>query len=1512
MADFLSTVASMFRARQKGESQKQTKLGSRESRRYVKPTEKKKDTGKAFTNEEIYRIINASRLPIQQQKSYYEINPELKKKVKERTRVAYESRPALVGALEGLNPISGLNTLQGAVGDIDVSKTTKTAPYIVGNMLGQAGQYLMTGGLAQAGVAGTILKGSTGIGKKLAANAAADIITGVPLNVAESLKTAKTPEEFAKNFAVNTALDVGIGAAVGGAGAAIKALKANKATKVIADTLEKGNYTKEAKVAEVQMQQSIKNLTQRKLKAGSTIVQPTPEAQMVNTQVPSTTTQAIKNIQQRKLTAESALARDKGRQFVKLEDGSTSLKYTPTELQKLKKQNDYYKTGYVTSMTPDDFLALTTTKKLRGDFAEEIATSPKYKGGKLKKGSVDRDFMFIDVDPKTWNVIGHEGRHRMMLLKNSGINNVDVLVRFPKYEGNTVPFENIVLNPQKEGGKLFGEKSVTLKELAPLSGDLAEQTIAKYSAPTFQPKRLGSQPTQPTITPQANIQPQPLQPSTTVQPTTTVPSTQVQPKSIKGKSYQKNATMPNPTLLGKMPVEKKMNVLKEFLDDVRLRMVDIFTPQEDYARSLAKTNYQESRRLLGIINKARTAREAARNFITNAQVDFDGKRVGESLNEFMDRIPPEQEELFQEFTFLKHHIDRLAKGNPILNLNKADTMQRINDIMNSLSPSEKKLFNDTSLSMRTYIDNLRQYGVDTGLITQKQIDLFENMYPNYIKTARYKGNNTINIASGNPKLKQIVNKASRSDDPILPLKKQLEILTNDYVVTGNLNNMVRELAKSRNLMGKGTKQKLGNTLSVTNQIGSDGERNFMTFYDNGREYKLPISKLEAKSYKLLTQGGYGTEGTEKIIGDILNPANEWFKLPITGVNPIFMVKNFFRDFEDALFYTQDLKGFLQNYIPAYKELSTKGDFFQLYQATGGRYSTFSNLDKDLKDKATWFGRPVSKRIEDVNVYIEQIPRMTEFMNVLKKELKGMPLDTATGDMINKAALAAAEITTNFGRSGDIGKYLNRTGVPFLNPSIQGGSRIIRQLTGQDGFKGYMRLATKAATMGIIPAVINEMIYGDDPDYQQFNDREKLISFIFKIGDTWIKIPKGRLLSSMGMIPQGIVGQLKGDEYDFAEVFKVMRGQIAPVNAWESNLFTPFLQAVANKTWYGGEIDGQSWNDTKKTERYDETTSAIGKFLGGFGISTFGDTNINLSPRQWDYVIDGYTGIFGDTILPWLREDKTRRNPIKQAFTLDPVMQNDLSNNFYNLYNKTLEMSKEPTVDEQMSRRFITRYKAKADDVLEQINDIKTSDLTPEQKEEQTRELRIQLNNIYKNAEFELKEFQSFVDTSIAKYQDEEKGFQDAIIQAQVKNGADEWEAYTMFLDGKKKDNYALAKNVGVKPQSYYELFDGRLDVDGSGGIKQEEAQSVLDSMDFTNEQKAVLWNLIGSTWKSNPYTGTTASSGRSGGGSKTKSVATAYRNGLATKQVNALKNINIESPNLSSAEIKAIIKMLSA
>lgn len=1295
MANIVQYLASLFRA---GEKKRRTVRRTTDERT---PKVYKTNT----TNEDVYKIMNISRLPLEQQRDYYtKVEPELGEKVVKDTQKAFEDNPFQAGFMEAFAPVSALETVKQATGkDIDVSKAKETTAYKVGQIAGLVGQFATTGGIAQDAVTVGLLKGvgataiKTGtkatakqVAQKFVAQRGSDVLTGIPLNIAETLKQGGTTEDKLKNFGVNTAVDLATGTVIG----------------TLSPSVSK--YIKSLKAKDV-----AKEGTEAFVKSGDIPAESTDVVE-----------NAVKTIQERATNR-------------KLKEGTTPVQ----------------------------------------EFKGEIPTAP-----------------------------------------------------------------------------------IKVEEPKPIEVEIDELTTPKPTGKKERPK-------------------------------------------------------PAPEVLQKMPEESRKNFLRRIVDEVRLRGVDTFTPQEDYARSLLNTNPELGEKLLAKINKSRNATQQVYNWITYRQVDASGiKDLGKPLTEIKSMIPENKVGAFQDFMFMRHHLDRLKQGKPIFATNREETIAKIQEIFSTLTDAEKKMFNDADMEIRNYIKNLRQYAQDTGLLTKKQIDLFEELYPNYIKTVRASGDDFIGVGSGSSKVRDIYKAASRGNDPILPLWNQLEILTRDTITTGNINDLMRELYTARFGAMKGVKEKakdIADNMFAPPELSVVDGKDAIKFYNNGKVVSMPVSPLEAKSFKILTGGGIMSSDVAQALMKYVNPLNRWFKLPITGVNPIFLVKNGLRDSADALFYSKDPMGFISKYPQAAQELANKGEYYRLWQSSGGRYSSYFNLDANLRDKRTWFTKTVSERIENANALVESLPRMAEFINIIEKELNGKPLSELTEDILNKAVYGAAEITTNFGRGGDIGKLLNSTVVPFFNPSIQGTSRLIRRLTMQDGFRGFMPLIMKAAVLGVAPAVLNEMVYGDNEEYQMLPDRYKLTNYVFKIGDKWIRIPRGRVLSVLGMIPQALVGELKGDEYDFAEMVSVAGGQVAPVNPFESNLFSPIVGAATNTTWYGGPIDGKEWDKIKTSDHYDSKTSEIGKLLGSIEFMP-GKNNINFSPKQWDYIINSYTGIFGDVILPLSTGKKDVGERLKagaeafpNAFTLDPTFQNDLSKEFYDLYDKYTIISKDPTVEEKLVKRFMERYRSKTSEIIKEIKDIQNSNLPDSVKESEIKELRDQLNNMYRNAEFEVNEFKSFLTDSVNKY-GEEGGYTRSVINASIESGEDEWVAYTQFMDGNKKDNYEVAKNAGVSAADYYKLFDGRLDIDKSGGITQDEAQQVLDSMGFSDEQKGVLWGIINKGWKSNPYTGGSYKS------SKASIVAKAYRDGLATKQVQALKDLNISTPTLSTAEVKAIIKMLSS
>lgn len=179
-----------------------------------------------YTNEEIARLMTASRLPTDMQKKYYSIEKNLGDRVVQKTKESAELNPGTFGFLQALNPIDTKKTLETAVGKIDTSKAENTLAYKVGYGLGLAGQYATGGGIGQKAVAEGLYKGGSKLAK-FGANRVGDVIASAPLNIADSIKTSDNGKDFAKNLALNTALDVGIGGLVD-LPQAVKALKGTK------------------------------------------------------------------------------------------------------------------------------------------------------------------------------------------------------------------------------------------------------------------------------------------------------------------------------------------------------------------------------------------------------------------------------------------------------------------------------------------------------------------------------------------------------------------------------------------------------------------------------------------------------------------------------------------------------------------------------------------------------------------------------------------------------------------------------------------------------------------------------------------------------------------------------------------------------------------------------------------------------------------------------------------------------------------------------------------------------------------------------------------------------------------------------------------------------------------------------------------------------------------------------------------------------------------------------------
>ena len=101
-----------------------------------------------------------------------------------------------------------------------------------------------------------------------------------------------------------------------------------------------------------------------------------------------------------------------------------------------------YAQAYITYMSPDKFLKMTTSNKSRIE-----AESKEFNYDKFTDATLFQPIQ-LTINSKTGEVIGHEGRHRMVALSNAGVYNVPVLMFDYSNKTNKENLSELVLHGQ--------------------------------------------------------------------------------------------------------------------------------------------------------------------------------------------------------------------------------------------------------------------------------------------------------------------------------------------------------------------------------------------------------------------------------------------------------------------------------------------------------------------------------------------------------------------------------------------------------------------------------------------------------------------------------------------------------------------------------------------------------------------------------------------------------------------------------------------------------------------------------------------------------------------------------------------------------------------------------------------------------------------------------------------------------------------------------------------------------
>ena len=801
-------------------------------------------------------------------------------------------------------------------------------------------------------------------------------------------------------------------------------------------------------------------------------------------------------------------------------------------------------------------------------------------------------------------------------------------------------------------------------------------------------------------------------------------------------------------------------------------------------------------------------------------------------------------------------------------------------------------FAEESKRVYDYCEALLQYRVDAGLITQEDKDNLEKLYPHYVPVMYDFGDAPEKIRAGGITVSSTVKKAKGGNTTLLPLhyvlaKRTLAVMRNaGYQQLGA--EVLNEYENNAEIMSRWV-QGVEESEAVWAEDMADNDdvhkphENVVTVFRNGKRYDMTLSEDMAYAFNSLQGSRQGWSDLGFMV-----KGNDMFKKLCTAWNPMFMISNPVRDVQDALLYSTDTKRWVKNYPKAIAQISGNGKYWEMYKAMGAVNNSY--FDWATGENATKGGKP--GKVEALNMAIEQVPRLAEYMTVLENAERNH--GEITQKDLMEAFNAAAEITTNFSRGGTVGRWVNRNLVPFWNPGVQGLSKAVRTATETRNFKAWALMAMKGAALGMIPALLNGLLYRDDDEWDIIDDQVKTDYYLFKTSDgIWIKIPKGRMLAALSAPMVGAQEALRGDKVDWGELGSAAFGSIAPNNPLESNLFATAMRAELfnpdspGKTWYGGDIESKRLQGYAPGERYDESTDLISKWLGG---------KIGISPKKISYVIDQYSGVLGDIVLPYLTPKAERgwypqilggkvavplSNAFMSRFTMDTVSSNTIGDEYYGLLDQLGYQAKAGDTAAAQAEKYMNRAGSAVSDYYAQIRKIENDEnLTDKEKSALVRELRKQLNlteqQITADAQAYLEAAQQYIqdhpqfdytdDAAVDAFtegynsiQTAEKYYIDA--DSAAKKMKD--EVYLAInrehfgaeyaLQAYSKDTYkkaqALNKQNGLSYEDYFDYYFGSRyiyadkDADGKSisGSKKEKMVEYINGLDITDEQKDALF-----------------------------------------------------------------------
>lgn len=684
-------------------------------------------------------------------------------------------------------------------------------------------------------------------------------------------------------------------------------------------------------------------------------------------------------------------------------------------------------------------------------------------------------------------------------------------------------------------------------------------------------------------------------------------------------------------------------------------------------------------------------------------LDAYGNKAYDSLTMIFDRAKQDgiEADMLSDYLQNLHNINRAARGKQAFggsNYSAAIESDKIVENYRKNIPS----ISEYEAEIRNYMDKVRQFGVDTGLYTQEFADYLKEIYPNYIPlpidaTKIYSPKEYIDRLD-----KEVIQRAEQGNAERLNAFDALSNYTKSVMNTGYKNlylNSLLDLAQKDPDFGAQNIEviKTDDTQASKNELleSLKGDSKVYVATNGGVSVVFRVSDELNRSIQGISSSKTALEQTK--IYEAAEKISGVFKNLVTSWNPAWVLRNPIRDLSTATVNAEDIGGYLKNYPTAWWQMFSNSDEWQRFKAI---------MSYDTKSDNSKLGEIASS--------MELVTRFAEYLSVLGED--------NSYDNLNKAIYAAKEVTLNFGTSGTLVQHMNRTLFPFLNANVQAMDKVARNFSERKATGQIILLATRMAAFTGSALLWNALRWRDDEDYKNLSNFEKERNlYLWKNKDgKFVKIPLGQTVTAFNIAVNRTIRAAAGkEELTYKYIGDALKDiwQNIGVDAGGNFLGSALIDAANNKTWYGSDLVSEYMANKPVEEQYDSSTDYVSRFLG---------KTLKISPIKINYIIDQYTGIIGDTLLPLITPEtyggsipEYLISNIEKGFTTDPVMSNRLSADFKALQEKN---------EYPLANEYLKERKKVVNSLWKEIDALRNNtSLSYSERNKQIREIRKMIN-----------------------------------------------------------------------------------------------------------------------------------------------------------------------------------------